>query len=516
MATLPGVCFNQFDMTTASTLKEKKETAATAKNNLFPVFLKLEQMRLLIVGGGKIGLEKLQAVLANAPATDIRLVAGSISPEIKMLAEVHPNITLVEKDFEDNDLDNTELAIIAVGDKEIAESISNKAKEKGILINVADTPELCDFYLSSIVHKGQVKIAISTNGLSPTLAKRLKEVLDDAVPAEISPLAENLNQVRNRLNGNFEKKVRHLNKLTATLSHNDAKEKNNKYKRIARWSLIVFASMLIGHFIFSYIPFKELASGTIDLYLQLDKNFVWILLAGFLAQMVDGSLGMGYGITSATILLSAGVPPAVMSGSIHAAEMFATGASGLSHYRFGNVNMKLFRALVIPGVIGAIGGAFLLVKFGDTHAQYIRPIMASYTLVLGVKFIINAFRNKVPQKKFKHYRLLAGSGGFLDSFGGGGWGPIVTSTLINRGRNPKYVIGTVSLTEFFVTLGSAFSFFIMIGVSHWQAIIALIIGSMIAAPIAAKLAGKMPRKTAFFLLGTLVIIWSIRILIRIF
>jgi uncharacterized membrane protein YfcA len=286
--------------------------------------------------------------------------------------------------------------------------------------------------------------------------------------------------------------------------------------QVAKWSLVIFASMLIGHFIFSYVPFKALADGTIDFYLQLDKNFGWILLAGFLAQIIDGSLGMGYGITSATIMLSAGVNPAVMSGSIHTAEMFASGASGLSHYRFGNVNKKLFKAIVIPGVIGAIAGAWLLVKFGDSHAQYIRPLMACYTLFLGFKFIFNAFRKNVPRKKFRHYKLLAGTGGFLDSFGGGGWGPIVTSTLINRGRTPRFVIGTVSLTEFFVTLSSAFAFFIMIGVSHWQAIVALIVGSLLAAPLAARLAGKMPRKTAFLLLGLLVVIWSIRILVKIF
>ena len=127
---------------------------------------------------------------------------------------------------------------------------------------------------------------------------------------------------------------------------------------------------------------------------------------------------------------------------------------------------------------------------------------------------MNAFREIKPQKKFKRYRLLAGVGGFFDSFGGGGWGPIVTSTLINNGRNHKYVVGSVSLTEFFVTLASAFTFFTMIGVSHWQTILALIIGGLVAAPIAAKLAGRLPKKTAYILLGVLVIFWSIRILIK--
>jgi uncharacterized membrane protein YfcA len=157
----------------------------------------------------------------------------------------------------------------------------------------------------------------------------------------------------------------------------------------------------------------------------------------------------------------------------------------------------------------------MLVTLGNKYGNFIRPVIASYTLILGIKFIMNAFREVKPQKKFKRYRLLAGVGGFFDSFGGGGWGPIVTSTLINNGRSHKYVVGSVSLTEFFVTLASAFTFFTMIGVSHWQTILALIIGGLVAAPIAAKLAGRLPKKTAYILLGVLVIFWSIRILVKI-
>jgi uncharacterized membrane protein YfcA len=274
--------------------------------------------------------------------------------------------------------------------------------------------------------------------------------------------------------------------------------------------------MLIGHFIFSYVPLKDMANSATTWYATLDENFPWMVLAGFLAQLVDGALGMGYGVTSATILLSAGVNLSAISGSIHTAEIFASGASGYSHYRFGNVNKKLFKILVVPGVLGAIGGAILLSKYGDTHAQYLRPVMAVYTLFLGLRILSNAFREKKIVKKFKNYRWLAGVGGFLDSFGGGGWGPIVTTTLITKGRSPKYVIGSVSLTEFFVTLASAFTFFTLLGVSHWQVIIALIIGGLLAAPLAARLAGRLPRKASFILLGILVIIWSMRILVKIF
>ena len=142
--------------------------------------------------------------------------------------------------------------------------------------------------------------------------------------------------------------------------------------------------------------------------------------------------------------------------------------------------------------------------------------MAVYTLFLGLRILVNAFRKQQGPQKFKRYGWLAGAGGFLDSFGGGGWGPIVTTTLITKGRSPKYVIGTVSLTEFFVTLASAFTFFTLLGVSHWQVILGLIIGGLLAAPIAARLAGKLPRKISFILLGILVIFWSLKIIVKIF
>jgi uncharacterized protein len=483
-------------------------------NLLFPVFLKLEELQVLLVGAGKVGLEKLSAILSNAPDTHVTVVATHISEEIKELAKTH-HVILHERAFTATDLEEKDLAIIAVNDREVSQFIRDAAKEKKILVNVADTPDQCDFYLSSIVQKGNLKIAISTNGLSPTAAKRIKEVLNQALPAELDDVIVNLNQVRNRLNGNFEYKVKKLNEITKMLVDKENGEREKRFRKIATWSLLGFALMLIGHFIFSYIPFREIAGDTVAWYKTLDSNFHWMLVAGFLAQLVDGALGMGYGVTSATILLSAGVNPAAISGSIHTAEMFASGASGYSHYKFGNVNKKLFKALLIPGVIGAILGAVLLTQLGSTHVNYIRPLMAAYTMFLGVRILVLAFRAQKVQKKFRKYGALAGVGGFLDSFGGGGWGPIVTTTLVAKGRSPKYVIGSVSLTEFFVTLASAFTFFTLLGVSHWQTIVALIVGGLIAAPLAAKLTGKLPRKTSFILLGVLVIFWSLKILYNI-
>ena len=486
------------------------------QNPLYPVFLKLETLNTLLVGGGNVAFEKLQSVLINSPAATITVVAPLIRPEVAEIVARHPRCQIIERPFVDADLAGIDIAILATDDHNLHREIKAKAAAKGILVNVADTPELCDFYLGSIVRKGNLKIAISTNGKSPTAAKRIKEVFNQALPAELDEVIDNLHKVRSKLTGNFDYKVKRLNALTKDLVEKENVNGEQRWRKIATKSLIVFALMLIGHFIFSYIPLGVLADETITWYKTLDKNFPWMVLAGFLAQMVDGATSMGYGVTSAIVLMSANVNPAAISGSIHTAEMFASGASGYSHYKFGNVNKRLFKALLIPGIIGAVLGAILLVKFGESHIRFIRPIMAAYTLILGIKIFITAFRTITVKKKFKQYGWLAGMGGFFDSFGGGGWGPIVTATLITKGRTPRFVVGSVSLTEFFVTLASAFSFFILIGVSHWQVILALVIGGLIAAPIAAKLSGKLPRKASFIILGIIVVAWSLRILVKVF
>jgi uncharacterized membrane protein YfcA len=288
------------------------------------------------------------------------------------------------------------------------------------------------------------------------------------------------------------------------------------WRKIAGRCLFALGFMILGHVIASFYPmtalvnaFKAFASN-----LELEPAFGWMLLAGFVAQMVDGALGMGYGVISTTVLLSTGLNPAAISGSIHTAEMFSSGASGFSHYRFGNINKKLFRTLLIPGVLGAVIGAALLCYLGEEYGSWLRPVLSVYTLLLGLRILLNAFKKKNESRKVKHAGWLAGAGGFLDSFGGGGWGPLVTSTLIAKGKTPRYIIGTVSLTEFFVTLGSALTFFIILGTSHIQTIAGLIIGGVLAAPIAAKLAGKLNTKTILILVGVLVIVSSARTLTK--
>lgn len=287
-----------------------------------------------------------------------------------------------------------------------------------------------------------------------------------------------------------------------------------KWKRVATILLVTFALMIIGFFVIRYVGYAPLATLVQSAVSGIDTSFYLFMLAGFLAQLVDGAVGMGYGVTSTSLLMSMGVSPAAISGSVHTAEIFSSAASGYSHYKFGNVNKKLFKVLVIPGVLGAIAGAGALVWAGEKYGNFIKPFLAAYCMILGIRILYQAFKRNKKTKKVKKAGWLAGAGGFLDSFGGGGWGPLVTSTLIAKGRSPQYVIGSVSLSEFFVTLSSAMSFFVFIGITHWQVIAGLMVGGAIAAPVAAKLAGKLPLRTMLICVGLMVIVWSVRILLK--
>lgn len=492
-------------------------TAPTV-NTLFPVFLKLEQLHLLVVGGGNVALEKLNALLANSPEARITVVAIDFLPELRSLTGDSPGITLIEKAFEACDLDDKDLVIAATNNRVINEVIKQEAAARRIMANVADTPDLCDFYLGSIVRKGNLKIAISTNGQSPTIAKRLKEVLNDAIPAEIDDTLTSLNRVRNRLNGSFSEKVRKLNELTKVLvdGERDKPESEKQWRRLAARLVLVFTLMVLGHIVISFLPLPSLAAVWGAVKPAFDQQFLFYCLTGVIAQTINGALGMGYGVTSAIGLMSLGVNPVVISASIHTSEVITSGASGYSHYKFGNVNKKLFRHLVVPGIVGAIMGVALLVFLGEKAGKSLLPIVAIYAMFLGYKILMRAFRPDAKTKKIRRIGWLAWSGGLLDSFGGGGWGPLVNSALIAKGRSPRYTIGSASLAEFFITLASAVAFLIVTGVGHWQVVLGLMIGGTVVSPFAAKLTGKLPAKTMMICVGVVVILWSVRLIMRSF
>ena len=184
------------------------------KNRLFPVFLKLEELDVLLVGGGNVGLEKLSAMLNNSPDTKVTMVADMFRDELREYVKDYPNVTLIERKFEFNDLNNRDLVILSTDNPDLHASIKRVTAERHILCNVADTPDLCDFYLGSIVQKGDLKIGISTNGKSPTMAKRMREFLDDIIPENIQQLLENLREIRKSIKGDFQEKIRIMNQVT--------------------------------------------------------------------------------------------------------------------------------------------------------------------------------------------------------------------------------------------------------------------------------------------------------------
>jgi precorrin-2 dehydrogenase / sirohydrochlorin ferrochelatase len=197
------------------------------QNNLFPIFLKLEKTQTLLVGGGNVGLEKISALLKSSPQANVTLVAGVIRDEIKALAEAHPTVTLIERNFTLNDLLDKDIVILATDNKELHVSICKAARDKKILVNVADTPDLCDFYLGAVVSKGNLKIGISTNGKSPTLAKRMREYLEEAIPDTVNSLLDNLQAVRNKLKGDFRTKVKLMNEVTEAWLNSPSSRKSD-------------------------------------------------------------------------------------------------------------------------------------------------------------------------------------------------------------------------------------------------------------------------------------------------
>jgi siroheme synthase-like protein len=490
-------------------------------NKLFPVFLKLEQLRVLIIGGGKIGLEKITAVLNNSPATEVTLVAKKVLPEIKALVSSYKNVSIHEKAFETGDLEHIDIVITATGDRAISEIVKAGAKKKKLLVNVADTPDLCDFYLGAIVQKGDLKIAISTNGKSPTMAKRVKEVLNDSFPDETQEVLENLSEIRNDLKGNLQAKVKKLNEITSVMI--DAKAERTIYKRIARasaYSLAVIVLMILGHLFITYVPWSGMRDAVTSFTDTLDPQIWLYAMGGFVAQMIDGALGMAYGVSVTTFLLSLGVPtitPAVASASMHASEIFTTGSSSLVYMRYKNVNWKLFRKLLWPGIIGTVLGALVVSYISKDYIKIVKPIVASYSLLLGAFIIVRAIRvSNHKARKIKRIKPVAAIGGFLDSVGGGGWGPIVTTSLIAGGRNLRYAVGSSHLAKFFVAIISTITFISVIGLHHWQIIFGLVIGGMIAAPISIYFSTRIPIKAGLILVGTLVIIVSLRTIILAF
>ncbi|UOR00006.1 TSUP family transporter [Hymenobacter sp. 5317J-9] len=432
------------------------------------VLLHLNHVRVLLAGGGPAALEVLNAIVRSSPAAGVTVVASPLLPALRELASHHAGVHLLERPFQEADLPGHALVFAATDDPALDRRISAAAQRLGLLTHQAGAPAKSSSYLPT-----------------PTQA-------DEAQAPSVT--AANLRAAPKRALG-----PAHEAPATAY------------WRRMATGSLVAFAGFILLNILSYYVTWSQAAE-----WLTSSGTFYTFVAVGFVAQLIDGVLGMGYGVVSAISLMSLGLNPASVSASIHTAEMFASGASGYHHYRFGNVNKKLFRVLLLPGIAGAVSGAYLLSRFGEAYAAWVKPLLAVYLLVLGVRILTRAFGRADRRRKVKHAGWLAGAGGFLDSFGGGGWGPLVTSTLITNGRTPRYVIGTVSITEFFVTFASALTFFAMRGLSHWQIVAGLIVGGVAAAPLAARLAGRIPTRWMFVGVGLMVIFWSLWALRKVF
>lgn len=221
------------------------------QNPLFPAFLKLENLRVLLVGGGNVGLEKLTAILRNSPETAVTVVSITMLAELRELAARHPRIRLMARAYAETDLDAHDIVFAATDDPGLHRTIVTAAHQRRLLVNVADTPALCDFYLSSVVVKGQLKVAVSTNGKSPTVGKRLRAVLEETLPEELDEVLEQMTVIRDRLAGDFANKVKSLNAVTAELAGGKAYESptTKRWRRVATGSLLAVGALLVSRLI---------------------------------------------------------------------------------------------------------------------------------------------------------------------------------------------------------------------------------------------------------------------------
>lgn len=220
----------------------------SAQNPLFPAFLKLENLRVLLVGGGNVGLEKLTAILRSSPNTAVTVVSISYLAELREVASRQPRIQLIERGWLETDLDGADIVFAATDDPALHRRIKDAARARRLLVNVADTPDLCDFYLSSVVQKGQLKVAISTNGKSPTVAKRVRAVLEETLPDELDDVLQQMTVIRGRLAGDFAAKIKSLNAVTAELAGGRAYESpaTKRWRRVATGSLLAVGALLVG------------------------------------------------------------------------------------------------------------------------------------------------------------------------------------------------------------------------------------------------------------------------------
>ena len=504
---------------------------STPHNTMHPFFLNLERMPLIIVGCNEKIFKVVKSVCQNSANSEVIIFEEKISDELKRYAADKPNIILHERKIKPEDLHDLSLIIVSTNDYEYEEYILNIVHHKNVLICVTGKPQISDFSLVSVIRKESLKLGISSNDYTPEIACRINKIIENSIPKDIEKLVSRLKMVKkDPLMNNINDELQELDRLTAeylsqkqqpkfSVSEFENLSKVNKaVKRRANIYLgLIGVMVFIGIFSFILIDFQLMPQ--IKEFLNRDNHIFYKMLAvGFVAEIIAGSMGMGYGVICTTILLMLNVAPPVISASIHSAETFTSAAGSISHYKLKNVNIKLVKALALPAIIGAILGAFALTYFGEHYAHIVKPIISFYTLYLGINILRNAFKRKERktknQKSGTNLSAIGLAGGFIDSFAGGGWGPLVAGTLMKDGRTPRYVIGSSTLSKFLLTITSAITFVFTLGVHHWNVVLGLLIGGIITAPFSAMLTAKLPVKKMFVIIGFLVIIMSLISIIK--
>jgi len=268
--------------------------------------------------------------------------------------------------------------------------------------------------------------------------------------------------------------------------------------RVAMWSVLLLMAGVIAYLGAQWLQRPD-SLGLARAVLQ-SEAFWWAVAVGLLAQAVDGALGMAYGITSTSFLMATGSSPVVASAAVHIAEVFTTGVSGVSHIRLGNVSRQLFLRLLLPGMAGATLGVWLLTS---VDGSAIKPFISAYLLLMGLYVLSKAWRRIKPSgQPPRHVATLGLVGGFVDAAGGGGWGPVVTTTLVGSGHDPRTTIGSVNLAEFFLTFVSAGLFTLLVDGVPWATVAGLVVGGLFAAPLAALLTRVLPARTLLVLVGS--------------
>jgi len=240
--------------------------------------------------------------------------------------------------------------------------------------------------------------------------------------------------------------------------------------------------------------------------MEFGSEFYWFIVIGLAAQLVDGALGMAFGLVSSSILLGMGLPPAAVSASVHTAEVFTTGVSGASHAYFRNIDKRLFWRLTISGTIGGVIGAYVLTQL---PGELIRPFIYVYLLALSLLILLRSMGKFVPKQEIRRVPVLGFLAGLLDASGGGGWGPLATSTLLAGGGKARTTIGAVSAAEFVITLAVSLTFFLSIGIQHLEIVLGLLIGGALAAPFAAYLVRHVSERIILTIVGVVVLCISV-------